>query len=249
MYLVGLDHRSRSLYSTITIMISLPATIKAVNWTLTLLNGALKIDLVLLWNLAYILIFLVGGFTGMWLSHVGLNVSMHDTFYVVAHFHLMLSGTTIMGIFLWFYYYFVPLFGIKYSRIFGLLHLIYYFGGQWLTFLPMFWLGFSGLPRRIHDYPVVFMGWQGMASVGHFVTLMGVFFFFLMLLDSHIERRVSIPNTLGLPRWHKRIMYYIFKIRYLQNCNNLFFNIPNAKVRLYLAKSHYNEYLYYNIKY
>jgi heme/copper-type cytochrome/quinol oxidase subunit 1 len=65
MYLVGLDHRSRSLYSTITIMISLPATIKVVNWTLTLVNGALKVDVVLAWSIAYILVFLVGGFTGM----------------------------------------------------------------------------------------------------------------------------------------------------------------------------------------
>jgi len=81
MYLVGLDHRSRSLYSTITIMISLPATIKVVNWTLTLINGALKVDVVLAWSIAYILVFLVGGFTGMWLSHVALNISMHDTFF------------------------------------------------------------------------------------------------------------------------------------------------------------------------
>lgn len=248
MYLVGLDHRSRSLYSTITIMISLPATIKAVNWTLTLLNGALKVDLAFLWNVAYILIFLVGGFTGMWLSHVGLNVSMHDTFYVVAHFHLMLSGVTVMGIFMGIYYYFVALFGIKYSRIFGYLHLIYYFGGQWMTFLPMFWLGFSGLPRRIHDYPVVFMGWQGMASVGHFVTLMGVVFFFLMILDSHIERRVAIPSTLGMPRWHKRIIYYVFKIRYLQNNNKYLSRIPSGKVRLYLTASYFNEYELYTSK-
>ena len=166
MYLVGLDHRSRSLYSTITIMISLPATIKMVNWTLSLINGALKVDVVLLWSIAYILVFTVGGFTGMWLSHVGLNVAMHDTFYVIAHFHLMLSGSTITGIFLGFYYYFTAIFGIKYSRVFAYMHFIYYVGGQWLTFLPMFWLGFSGLPRRIHDYPVIFMGWQGMASTG-----------------------------------------------------------------------------------
>ncbi len=248
MYLVGLDHRSRSLYSTITIMISLPATIKAVNWTLTLLNGALKSDAAFLWNIAYILIFLVGGFTGMWLSHVGLNVSMHDSFYVIAHFHLMLSGVTVMGIFMGIYYYFVALFGVKYSRIFAYLHLIYYFGGQWLTFLPMFWLGFSGLPRRIHDYPVIFMGWQGMASVGHFVTVLGVAFFFVMLLDSHIERRVAIPSTLGMPRWHKRVIYYIFKIRYLQNNNKNLLRLPNGKIRIFLANSYFNEYEFYNLK-
>jgi cytochrome c oxidase subunit 1 len=66
----------------------------------------------------------------MWLSHVGLNVSMHDTFYVIAHFHLMLSGTTIMGIFTGIYYYFSAIFGIKYSRVFAYLHLVYYVGGQ-----------------------------------------------------------------------------------------------------------------------
>jgi cytochrome c oxidase subunit 1 len=138
MFLVGLDHRSRSLYSTITIMISLPATIKMVNWTLTLLNGTLKLDIALLFAIAYILTFIVGGFTGMWLSHVGLNISMHDTFYVIAHFHIMLSGSTLIGSFGGFYYYFTALFGIKYSKVFAFMHLIYYFGGQWLTFLPMF---------------------------------------------------------------------------------------------------------------
>ncbi len=158
MYLVGLDHRSRTMYSTITIMISMPATIKVVNWTLSLINGALKIDLAFLFSISFLFLFLVAGFTGMWLSHVSLNVSMHDTFYVVAHFHIMLSGAAMVGIFSGFYYYFNALFGIKYSRIFGYLHLIYYSGGQWVTFTPQFYLGFSGMPRRIHDYPIVFMG-------------------------------------------------------------------------------------------
>jgi len=93
-------------------------------------NGALKIDLPLLFVVSYLLFFTVAGFTGMWLSHVGLNVSMHDTFYVVAHFHVMLSGTAMTGLFVGVYYYFTALFGIKYSRIFGFLHLIYYAAGH-----------------------------------------------------------------------------------------------------------------------
>ena len=242
MYLVGLDHRSRSLYSTITIMIALPATIKVVNWTLTLLNGALKVDAVLVWSLAYILVFLVGGFTGMWLSHVALNISMHDTFFVIGHFHLMLSGVVMVGSFTGFYYYFGALFGIKYSRFFAYMHLIYYNGGIWLTFIPMFWLGFSGMPRRIHDYPAVFMGWQSMASTGHMITLMGAIFFFFMLLDSHIEKRVVVYSTLGLPRWHKRIQYYLFKIRYLQLVNKQINILPNYKIRSFLTVSYFNEY-------
>lgn len=220
MYLVGLDHRSRSLYSTVTIMISLPATIKLVNWTLTLLNGALKYELSVLWAFAYLFVFIVGGFTGMWLSHVGLNISMHDTFYVIAHFHLMLSGSTVVGIFAGFYYYFVSFFGIKCSKIFGYLHLIYYVGGQWMTFLPMFWLGFSGLPRRVHDYPLVFIGWNSMISSGHFITMLGVFFFFIMLVDSHIEKKLPNTSNLGIPRWHKRILYYLYKISYLRSLKN-----------------------------
>lgn len=242
MYLVGLDHRSRALYSTITVMISLPATIKIVNWTLTLLNGALKWDLALLFAFAFILFFLSGGLTGMWLSHVGLNVSMHDTFYVIAHFHLMFSAGVITGSFAGIYYYFPALFGIKYSRIFGYLHLVYFFGGQWMTFIPMFWIGYSGMPRRIHDYPAFMMGWHGMASVGHLTTLIGVLFFFLMLLDSHVERRVAVHSVLGIPRWHKRVLYYLFKIRYLQYVNKRLNRLPNSKVRILLSNSYFNEY-------
>ena len=242
MYLVGLDHRSRTMYSTITIMISLPATIKVVNWTLTLANGAMKVDVPLISSISYMLLFLVAGFTGMWLSHVSLNVSMHDTFYVVAHFHFMLSGTALMGCFTGVYYYFTALFGIKLSRFFALLHVIYYGGGHWIAFLPQFYLGFSGMPRRIHDYPVVYMGWHSMSTAGHLVTMIGVIFFFLCLLDSHIEKRLSTPISLGLPRWNKRISYYIFKIRYLQYTNKRLTRLPNYRIRSYLTEKYFNEY-------
>jgi len=231
MYLVGLDHRSRSLYSTITIMISLPATIKLVNWTLTLLNGALKFDVPLAFAICYIIVFITGGFTGMWLSHVGLNISMHDTFYVIAHFHLMLSGATIMGCFLGVYHYFTSWFGVKYSRNFAYLHLVYYFGGQWLTFLPMFWLGFSGLPRRIHDYPSVFSGWHSMATVGHLITMLGVFFFFATILDSFIERKVPVFYCYGIPRFYKRASYYLFKVRHFRFTKKQNKIFPNPKTR------------------
>jgi len=85
-----------------------------------------------------------------------------------------------------------------------------------------------------------------MASTGHFVTMMGLVFFFLMILDSHIERRVVIPSTLGMPRWHKRVVYYIFKIRYLQNNNKTMMYLPNMKIRKYLTDSYFNEYEFYD---
>jgi cytochrome c oxidase subunit 1 len=160
--------------------------------------------------------FLCGGLTGMWLSHVGLNVYVHDTFYVVAHFHFMFSASTFSAVFALIYYYFSVLFGIKYSKIFSILHLIFWFGGQWLTFLPLFWVGYNGLPRRYHDYPIFYMGWHGLSTIGHFLTLCSILFFFLMILDSMLEKKIYTHNTLGIPRFNKRINYYFFKIRYNQ---------------------------------
>jgi heme/copper-type cytochrome/quinol oxidase subunit 1 len=229
MYLVGLDHRSRSLYSTVTVMISLPAIVKLINWTLTMLNGALKIDTAILFINSFFFFFLCGGLTGMWLSHVGLNVYVHDTFYVVAHFHFMFSSSTFSAIFALTYYYYSVLFGIKYSKIFSLLHLIYWTCGQWLTFLPLFWVGYNGLPRRYHDYPLFYMGWHGLATIGHFLVLVSIVFFFLGLAESFLEKKIYTHNTLGIPRFNKRINYYLFKVRYNQyihsiNSNMLSYN-------------------------
>ena len=224
MYLVGLDHRSRSLYSTITVMISLPAIVKIINWTLTIINGSLQVDIIFLFFISFFFFFLCGGLTGMWLSHVGLNIYVHDTFYVVAHFHFMFSASTFSAIFMLIYYYFYVLFGIKFSRIFSYLHWLYWTLGQWLTFLPLFWIGYNGLPRRYHDYPIIFMGWHGMSSVGHLITLMSIFFLYLMFFDSILEKKYYFSKNLGIPRFNKRVSYYLFKIYYKQIYNKKFKN-------------------------
>ncbi len=212
MYLIGLDHRSRALYSTVTIMISMPATIKVVNWTFTLVSGTLKNDLTFLALVSFILFFLVAGFTGMWLSHVSLNISMHDTLYVVAHFHLMLSGAVVMSIFVGFYFYFPAFFQVKYSRTFGYTHIILYTAGQWLTFIPLFWVSFSGLPRRLHDFPAIYMGWQSMATAGHLVTMLGALSFYFMILDSKMEKKITGYLHTLVARFNKRCVYYLGKL-------------------------------------
>ena len=209
MYLIGLDHRSRSLYSTITIMISLPATIKVVNWTYTLLNGMIKNNLILYSITSFIFFFLVAGFTGMWLSHVSLNISMHDSLYVVAHFHLMLSGAVVMGIFVGFYYYYFSLLQTKYSKLLSISHIIYYTVGQWTTFIPMFWVAFSGLPRRLHDFPLMYLGWQSLSTVGHFTTMIGVFCFYATLLESTFEKKLTTYTHNLVPRFYNNNSYLI----------------------------------------
>jgi heme/copper-type cytochrome/quinol oxidase subunit 1 len=101
------------------------------------------------------------------------------------------------------------------------------------------------MPRRVHDYPIVFMGWHSMSTAGHFLTMLGIIFFFLMFLDSHIEGRIATPITLGIPRWNKRVVYYVFKIRYLQFSYKSLNKLPNFTVRNYLISNYFNEYEVY----
>lgn len=237
MYLIGLDHRSRSLYSTITIMISLPATIKVVNWTYTLLNGMIRNNLILYSITSFIFFFLVAGFTGMWLSHVSLNISMHDSLYVVAHFHLMLSGAVVMGIFVGFYYYYFSLLQSKYSKLYSLAHIVYYTVGQWTTFIPMFWVAFSGLPRRLHDFPLMYLGWQSMSTVGHFTTMIGVFCFYTTLLESSFEKKLTTYIYNLVPRVYNNNSYLSLKnINNILNIKNKNL-INNKKTRNYILKN------------
>lgn len=231
MYLVGLDHRSRSLYSTITIMISMPATIKIVNWTYTLVNGMIRNNLILYGIISFVFFFLVAGMTGMWLSHVSLNISMHDSLYVIAHFHLMLSGAVVLGIFVGFYYYYFSLLQVKYSKLYSFAHIVYYTLGQWGTFIPMFWVAFSGLPRRLHDFPLMYLGWQSMSTVGHFTTMLGVFFFYTTLFESTLEKKVNILVYNIVPR-----LYSVMAFIKLKDVNNIaeyakMANFPVKRVR------------------
>jgi len=143
--------------------------------------------------LVFLCFFLSGGLTGLWLSHVSLNIYTHDTFYVVAHFHFMFSAATFSGIFLSIYYYFHILFGIRYSKLFSYFHWLYWTLGQWLTFLPLYWVGYNGLPRRYHDYPIIFMGWHGMSSLGHLITLISIFFFlFYTFQNNYFNKLLKI---------------------------------------------------------
>lgn len=213
MYLVGLDHRARSLFSTITIMISLPAVIKTVNWLLTFVNGYLKINIPTLFMFSFILFFLSGGLTGLWLSHVSLNVYIHDTFYVVAHFHFMFSASVFSTIFGAIFHYYYTIFGYYYNRKYAYLMLIFWNLGQWMTFLPLYWVGYNGLPRRYHDYNEMYMIWHTISTHGHIFTLMSLILFFLILIESSYLKITKNYFSVNNLRLNKRINYYLVKIK------------------------------------
>jgi len=137
MYMVGLAHTTRMLFSTLTVMISVPAATKLMHWCITLVNSALFVEVPFIFILFFVFAFVSGGISGMGVAHTGMDILFHDTFYVVGHFHVMLAGSAMYATFGGFYFYFVSIFGVKYSRIFAYFHLFYYIIGQFLTVIPM----------------------------------------------------------------------------------------------------------------
>jgi cytochrome c oxidase subunit 1 len=174
------------------------------------LNGVIRVDVSLYFIVSFLTFFLSGGLTGLWLSHVGLNLFVHDTFYVVAHFHFMFSCATFSALFAGFYFYYKEFFGVEYSKPIATLHYLFWTIGQWLTFTPLYWVGYNGLPRRYHDYPVMYMGWHGLSSSGHMLTMLSIVFFLIGILESKFRKK-SPTYYHGVPRTFKRVQYETLK--------------------------------------
>jgi cytochrome c oxidase subunit 1 len=149
------------------------------------------------WALAFIFLFVIGGVTGVVLANAGVDTYLHDTYYVVAHFHYVLSMGAVFGIFAGFYYWFGKMFGVLYNKWLAAAHFWLFFIGVNLIFFPQHFLGLNGMPRRYVDYPEEFTLWNEVSSAGALVTLAGVAFFFLMLLEAFIVRRKATDNYWG----------------------------------------------------
>ena len=210
MYMVGLAHTTRMLFSTLTVMISVPAATKLMHWCVTLVNSSFAVELPFVFQLLFIFFFVSGGISGMAVAHTGMDILFHDSFYVVGHFHVMLAGAAMFGSFGAFYFYFPAIWGVKYSRIWGYLHCLYYLIGQVMTVVPMIWLGYSGMPRRVLDYPASMGGWHSVTSAGHLLSVAGMIAFFVMLFDSLRQGRAATRNSFGIARFNTRLNFYLF---------------------------------------
>jgi heme/copper-type cytochrome/quinol oxidase subunit 1 len=217
MYMVGLAHTTRMLFSTLTVMISVPAATKLMHWCVTTVNSSFSMELPLVYTLTFIFLFVSGGISGMCVAHTGMDVLFHDTFYVIGHFHVMFAGAAMIGCFGAFYFYFVAIFGVKYSRIYAYLHFVYYLLGQLFTVIPMFWLGYAGMPRRVLDYPASFGGWHSVISGGHMLNVAGLIAFFIMLFDSLRQAKATTRNTFGIGRYNTCLNFYLYEIAKLGN--------------------------------
>ena len=197
MYTVGMGVNLRAYFIAATMIIAVPTGVKIFSWIATMWGGSISFKTPMLWAIGFIFLFTLGGVTGVVLSNAGIDYSLHDTYYVVAHFHYVLSLGAVFAIFAGFYYWFEKIFGVKYNEFLGCLHFWLMFVGVNIIFFPQHFLGLQGMPRRYVDYSDGFAYWNMVSTWGYVITIVGVLVFLIMLAEAAIRRRPGVANPWG----------------------------------------------------
>jgi len=196
MYTVGLDVDTRAYFVAATMVIAVPTGIKIFSWIATMWGGSIRFTTPMIWALGMIFLFVVGGVTGVVLANAGVDVALHDTYYVVGHFHYTMSMGAMFSIFAGFYYWIGKMSGRQYPETLGKLHFWITFIGVNLTFFPMHFSGLAGMPRRIPDYPDAFDGWNYISSLGAYMSFAGAILFVFI-----VWRTLSAGEKVGDNQW------------------------------------------------
>ncbi|MSO65577.1 MAG: cytochrome c oxidase subunit I [Alphaproteobacteria bacterium] len=197
MYTVGMDVDTRAYFIAATIVIAVPTGIKIFSWIATMWGGSIEYRTPMLFALGLIFLFTVGGVTGIVLANAGVDIALHDTYYVVGHFHYTMSLGALFGIYSAFYYWAPKMWGHQYNEGLGKLHFWITFIGVNLTFFPMHFSGLAGMPRRIPDYPDAFGPWNMISSIGSYVSGFGVLVFLYLIFDMFARGKQAEGNPWG----------------------------------------------------
>jgi len=198
MYTTGLSVDTRAYFVFATMVIAVPTGIKIFSWIATMWGGSIDFKTPMLWAIGFIFLFTVGGVTGVVLANAGVDVSLHDTYYVIAHFHYVLSLGAVFAIFAGWYFWFPKITGYTYNETLGALHFWVMFIGVNLAFFPMHFLGLAGMPRRTADYPDAFAGWNFVSSIGAFIAGFGVLIFLVTMIEAFMAKRRAGDNPWGV---------------------------------------------------
>jgi cytochrome c oxidase subunit 1 len=197
MYTVGMGLDLEAYFVAATMVIAVPTGIKIFSWIATMWGGSLDFKVPMLWAIGFIFLFTVGGVTGVVLANSGIDTALHDTYYVVAHFHYVLSLGAVFAIFAGFFYWIPKISGYRYNGFLAGLQFWVMFIGVNIIFFPQHFLGLQGMPRRYIDYPEAFAYWNQISSIGYAITGVGVLIFLVVLAEMFVARRRAGDNPWG----------------------------------------------------